>query len=287
MTSLRRTILILMMTVAGWAAAQETTATTTAAAETTTAVAAEPERRSSDEIRTLFSAVIRRSPPELGSILRLDPTLLSDQAFLARYPELAQFVAAHPEVRHHPRFYLAEFEYPIDRRTLLDELLEMVSVGFVFVLIVSASVWLVRTIIEQRRWNRLSRTQAEVHNKILDRFGTTEDLLAYIRTPAGTKFLESAPIPLHSERTTNAPMTRVLWSIQIGVVVAVAAIGMLLVSGRFDKETAQGLYALGMIGLALGIGFVASAAVSLFLSRRLGLLEPPRTTTVDEAGLVK
>ncbi|HJX29810.1 MAG TPA: hypothetical protein VJ885_18055 [Thermoanaerobaculia bacterium] len=42
-----------------------------------------------------------------------------------------------------------------------------------------------------------------MHNKILDRFNTTEQLLEYIRTPAGSKFLESAPIPLHVERPAS------------------------------------------------------------------------------------
>jgi hypothetical protein len=70
-------------------------------------------------------------------------------------------------------------------------------------------------------------------------------------------------------------MARVLWSIQIGVVVAVASLGMLLVSFRLDGETAQGLFVLGAIGFCVGAGFIASAAVSLALSRRLGLWEPP------------
>jgi small-conductance mechanosensitive channel len=149
-----------------------------------------------------------------------------------------------------------------------------------FLLVALALAWLLRTIIEQKRWSRLSRTQSEVHNKILDRFGTSEELLAYVRTPAGTRFLESAPIPLHAERPAqgapqSAPLTRVLWSIQIGVVVAVGSLGMLLVSIPFDGEGARALFVLGAIGFCVGVGFVASAAVSLVLSRRLGLWEPP------------
>ena len=46
-----------------------------------------------------------------------------------------------------------------------------------------------------RRWSRLSKIQTDVHNKLLDRFTSNEDLLAYIQTPVGRKFLESAPIP--------------------------------------------------------------------------------------------
>jgi hypothetical protein len=155
---------------------------------------------------------------------------------------------------------------------MVGEVLEGLTNFAVFSLIAFALSWLVRTIIEQKRWSRLSRTQSEVHNKILDRFSTSGELLDYIRTPAGTKFLESAPIPLHTESAPqNAPLSRVLWSVQIGVVVAAASLGMILVSGRLEKESAQELFALGMIGASIGVGFIASALVSVFLSRRLGL----------------
>jgi hypothetical protein len=240
--------------------------------------AADEPARDSGAIRNDFSSVLRQHPPELARILVLDPTLLSNDAFLAGYPKLTRFVAANPEVRRTPGFYLAQFRSE-PRGGALDEVFEALIIFATFLLIALALAWLLRTIIEQKRWSRLSRTQSEVHNKILDRFGTSEELLAYVRTPAGTRFLESAPIPLHADRPQgapqSAPLTRVLWSIQIGVVVAVGALGMLLVSIPFDGDGAQALFVLGAIGFCVGAGFIASAAVSLFLSRRLGLWEPP------------
>ncbi len=286
--------LALVLNLTGALLAQETT-TTTATAATETAVTTETDAtttadagNSSHELRNQFSALLRERPPEVATILELDPSLLSDDAFLAKYPEVAKFVAAHPEVRHNPRFYLGEF-HPNDRRTALEDIFEGLSIFSVFALVAFALAWTIRTIIEQKRWNRLSRTQSEVHNKILDRFSTSAELLDYIKTPAGSKFLESAPIPLHTEGAPqNAPLTRVMWSVQIGIIVAAASLGMLLVSGRFDKDSAQGLAALGMIGLSVGVGFIASAAVSLFLSRRLGLMQPPQASgRFDDAGAVR
>jgi hypothetical protein len=64
-----------------------------------------------------------------------------------------------------------------------------------------------------------------------------------------------------------------MWSVQLGVVISIAGLGMLLLSLVFDKDSSQGLLALGTIALCLGIGFIASAAVALKLSRRLGLWE--------------
>lgn len=274
-------------------AATETTATatSTAARDTSaaTSTASGEEVRSSQEIRGRFSALLRERPPEVGTILQLDPSLLSDASFLSKYPEIRDFVAQYPEIQHNPGFYLGEYATPQHRRSPLDGIFEGIAVFSVFTLIAFTLAWLVRTIIEQKRWNRLSRTQNEVHNKILDRFSTSAELLDYMKTPAGSKFLESAPIPLHTESVSqpqSAPVTRVLWSVQIGIIVAAASLGLALVSGRFDKESAQELSALGMVGLSVGIGFIASAAVSMFLSRRLGLWQIP-AERADDAGIVR
>ncbi|HEX8616619.1 MAG TPA: hypothetical protein VF911_03440 [Thermoanaerobaculia bacterium] len=319
-----RTILILTLTIAGAISAQETAtpgpsspaeersastaAKSTTDEETSTAETARTstsrEAASGDDataesteqpvnaagVRAEFTSLLSQGPPEVATILTLDPTLLSDAAFMGRYPRLAQFVAEHPEVRHHPRYYLSAFEErPIPRDSELEEILEPFVILAVFTLIAVALSWLVRTIIEQKRWNRLSRTQCEVHNKILDRFGTSAEVLDYIRTPAGSKFLESAPIPLHTEPVSRGTaMPRVVWTIQIGVIVAAAALGMLLVSLRFSDETGNGLFALGVIALFIGLGFTGSAAVSIFLSRRLGMFDvPPAGEQANDSGVMK
>ena len=286
MTLVTRSILAttLVAMLASTVAAQpvDAPATTTTATTTTAEPAPAPSDSddgasasipTSDDTRNEFSRVLRRHPPELATILTLDPTLLSNDAFLTGYPQLQKFVAEHPEVRRNTSFYLAEFRLA-PRRGAVDDILEGVAIFGMLSLVSFVLAWLVRTIIEQKRWNRLSRTQSEVHNKILDRFGAAEELLAYIRSPAGSKFLESAPIPLRAEQASpNGALNRVLWSIQFGVIIATGAIGMLLVASLFDAETAHAFFAIGGIAFSVGAGFVASALVSLFLSRRLGLLK--------------
>jgi hypothetical protein len=280
MTLMTRLILIfLLLASLTTLRAQETTpaapaankaAPAASAAQTPSAppAAEAPQPVSSYDTRTQFSQLLRESAPDVALMLALDPTLLSDEAFLARYPVVARFVASHPEVRHNSRFYLAEFE---NRRNPVDELLEPIMVVLVGALMVFAAAWLIRTLIEQKRWNRLAQTQSEVHGRILDRFGTSAELLEYIRTPAGARFLESAPIPVREERTPNGYVSRTMWSIQLGVIVVAAAIGMLIVSARLDGDGAKTLSAMGVIAFSVGVGFIASAVVSMFLSRRLGV----------------
>src|SRR5687768_9058376 len=122
--------------------------------------------RNSHEVRSEFSTLLRESPSELATILALDPTLLSNDAFLAGYPELSRFVGEHPEVRRNPRFYLAEF--PVSDGSGFDRAIEPILIFSTFAIIAFAISWLIRTLIDHRRWSRLARTQSDVHNKILE-----------------------------------------------------------------------------------------------------------------------
>jgi hypothetical protein len=143
-----------------------------------------------------------------------------------------------------------------------------------FCVAASLFAWLVRMVIDYRRWNRLAKVQTDAHTKLLDRFTSNEDLLAYIKSPAGSKFLESSPITLDAgPRTLGAPLGRILWSVQAGLVIAALGIGLQVVSRRAGNDASQPLHALGVLALAVGFGFVISAIISFVISHRLGLIE--------------
>lgn len=241
------------------------------------------------DVRAKFEGLLRRLPPSVGRVLKTDPTLMSNETYLATYPALAAFLKQYAEVRHNPGFYLANVSSdfwdpapPPDPRSeairMWRQTLETSAVLAGFAIATFSLIWIVRTLVEYRRWHRTSKVQAEVHNKLLDRFTANEDLLAYIQTPVGQRFLESAPSPLESPaRPIGAPLGRILWSVQAGVVLAAGALGLLFVSTRVIEEVAQPLFVFGVLALAVGTGFVVSAAAAFLLSRRLGLLEatPP------------
>jgi hypothetical protein len=137
--------------------------------------------------------------------------------------------------------------------------------------------WLARIIADHRRWLRATKTQTEAHSKLLDRLTSNDELLAYIQTPAGRHFLESAPIPIDAAtRTTGAPIGRILWSVQAGVVLAIVGIGVWFVKNNVDVELSGPLNLVAVLAISLGVGFALSAGVAYVLSQRLGLLEPPK-----------
>jgi len=251
----------------------------TAQAQSILTVEQPDAQRAKDEL----SALLDRYPPSLRGVLALDPSLLGNQSYLAPYPALVSFLNNHPEVARNPAFYVGEGTLPRSHEDPASRILDMwrdvlngLGIFAGFGLAVGLLVWLIRTLVDYRRWSRLAKVQTDAHTKLLDRFTANEELLAYIQSPAGAKFLESSPISLDAApRSVGAPLGRILWSVQGGVVLIAGGIGLHIVGGRVsDAPASQSLHALGIIGIALGVGFVISAIISYVISQRLGLIEP-------------
>jgi ABC-type multidrug transport system fused ATPase/permease subunit len=269
--------LLFAAAVATTAFAQAPATTTSVPAATTSTVVTDSD---SQETREAFHAALRRYPTEVSRVLKLDPSLMTNQSYLANYPALAAFLAQHPEISHSPAFFLDNIyigEEPRGENSserVWRSTMEGLSIFAVLALVTGVLTWLVRTLIEHRRWSRISKVQADVHNKLMDRFTANEDLLAYIQTPAGKRFLESAPIALDgAPRAVSAPVGRIMWSVQVGLVLAAAGFGLQYVSRSIEKTVSQPLFAMGILAVSIGVGFVLSAIVSYVLSRRLGLWE--------------
>jgi hypothetical protein len=233
------------------------------------------------ETREQFRELLGKYPPALARVLKLDPSLMMNDAYMSTYPAVAAYLKQHPEIARNPGYFLEhvwvsqeEYRQPSEAARIWNDMMEGITIFAVMSLIAGVLTWLVRTVIEYRRWSRLSKVQAEVNNKLFDRFSTNEDLLTYIQSPAGRRFLEAAPIVTSSQRPMGAPVSRILLSVQAGIVIAAGALGMLFVSGRVIDEVAQPMFAIASIGISLGIGFVVSSAVAYVLSRNMGLIEP-------------
>lgn len=236
------------------------------------------EARDAHTTREELARLLERYPPALRGVLRLDPALLGSQPYLAPYPGLQSFLAQHPEVARNPSFFIGESPRSQDPASQARELwsgaFDTLGVFTGFGMAIGLLVWLVRTLVDYRRWSRLAKVQADVHTKLLDRFTANNELLSYIQSPAGSRFLESSPIRLDAgPRTMAAPLGRILWSLQGGLVLASLGIGLQWVSARIVTEVAQPFQVLGVLAIALGIGFIGSAIISYGLSIRLGLIE--------------
>jgi len=236
-------------------------------------------------VKAQFDELMNQHPPNLRTVFQADPTLLQRPDYLSPYPKIAEFIKQHPEVPRDPQFFVGTVNPWRDYRDrtpteqayqMLEGVLTGLAVftGLMTVLFVLAT--LVRQAIGHRRWSRQSKIQTEVHTKILDRLQSNDELLAYIQTPAGQRFLQSGPSPMADAepRVLTAPFGRIFWSVQVGVVLLALGIGFWFVQRNVMVEIAPVFSSMGVIAAALGLGAIGSGVVSYLLSVRFGLLKP-------------
>ena len=266
------------------------------------AAAPVPTERDLAETQDELIKLLRLSPT-LTTVVARDPSLLANQEYVAKNnPQLAAFLAAHPEVGRNPDYYLfshlhrdggspdealEKAVWPDVYRTQPDnngmrEFMSDLAGLLAFATFVVAAIWIVRLVIENRRWNRIFKLQSEVHGRLIDKFGTSQELAAYMQTEAGRRFLEAAPIPVNfgpEQRVPNA-VARVLTPVQIGVVLVLLGIGLLsLRNAGSDMHTP--MLVLGTVVLMPGIGFIISAGITWALATRMGLM-PSRAELAQE-----
>ncbi|HMG87711.1 MAG TPA: hypothetical protein VK574_18395 [Terracidiphilus sp.] len=235
-----------------------------------------------------------RLSPTLTTVVSHDPSLLSNQEYVARNnPQLAAFLAAHPDVARNPEFYL--FSHLKHEGGQPDEALERAVWPDVYRSQPQMSsfdrVWsdtvpllafacgltgifvLARMFVENRRWGRIFKLQSDVHGKLIDKFTSNQELASYMETEAGRKFLEAAPIPVGIEQDRRMPsaVARILTPLQAGIVMVLLGIGLLsLRHAGPDMDTPMLVF--GTVVLMPGIGFIISAGVSWLLAAKLGLM---------------
>jgi len=240
------------------------------------------DERTADETRQRLRGILQQYPPSVAQVLRLDPSLLTRPEYLSTYPSLAAFLAEHPEVAHNAVFFIGDSR-PNGAESgsnqairAVQEAMAGLAFFLAFMTILGVLAWLVRSAIEYRRWLRATTIQTDAHMKLVDRLASNEDLLAYMQSSAGQRFLSSSPAAMDVvPRSVGAPLNRILWAVQAGVVLAAAGAGLWLAKSNVVEEAAQVLQVLSLLAMALGVGFVVSALLSYALSRQFGLMEPP------------
>ena len=239
-------------------------------------------KHTAEDTREELRAILEKYPNSVAEILRRDPSLMARPDYMAAYPDLAKFLDEHPEIARNVEFYFEGFAAWQNPRRInpnfeaLGVLLGGMAAVFLVIIFVGVLTWLVRVVIQHRRWLRASQVQADVHTKLMERMTTNEELLTYVQSPAGRRFLEAAPLRPETEGPQlSAPIGSIIWSMMAGVVLTVLGVGFRY-AGNFVKDEAHDAFVVvGVIILALGIGFMVASLMGFVLSSRLGLF-PPR-----------
>ena len=271
------------------------TAVSAAQAPRATQPATNPQQMSAKDVSAMQDQLLEllRVSPTLAEVVAHDPSLLSNADYVNRNnPQLGIFLQAHPEIAKSPDFYLfnnlhPEHEQPAQvlERKLWPQMSQPESSGvdrelvndgipfLVFLCMLSALLWLTHVLLENRRWNRIFKLQTDVHGRLIERFGTSQEVLTYMSTDAGKRFLEATPIAVGFERQAPvpSPVARVLTPLQIGIVMSLLGAG--LISLRHNiPDGGIALLVLGTVVLMPGLGFIISAGITWVLARHLGLM---------------
>jgi hypothetical protein len=129
--------------------------------------------------------------------------------------------------------------------------------------------WVAWLIFSSIRRYLLAKMQWGVQMRLLEKVDSSQTLLAYAETESGRRFLESLRVE-QGEPTTS--FQRILSGVQSGIVLISFGVGMLLLHG-YGVAPEREFTVVGVLALALGIGFGIAAFASYLLSRSFGLLQ--------------
>ena len=134
---------------------------------------------------------------------------------------------------------------------------------------VVAIFWVVFSTIRRLK---MARMQSEVHTKLIEKIGSSQEFLTFIDSESGRRLIASISL----EQPRREPYSRILASVQAGVILLFLGIAFLFL-GRHFANAAEGFLVLGGLAVALGAGFLISAGLSYRLSKKFGLFDRERS----------
>ncbi|HEV2380354.1 MAG TPA: hypothetical protein VG206_11235 [Terriglobia bacterium] len=223
--------------------------------------------------------------PEIQNDVLSEPQRVNDPNYIHDHPELQAFLEAHPQVKADPRSFISPANWRLlNRRSDTDELLGWFVPFSVFVVCLLAVLWVLRYVLENRRWNKTFKVHEEVHAKLIEKFASGQELTAYMQSEAGRRLLEWTPPSFDMpSRGVPAAAGRIVWSIQAGLILGLVGFGLLFIRDRMP-DAVEPLLVFGTLGLTIGAGFILSALISYGLSKQLGLLNGARHVGAPLAG---
>jgi hypothetical protein len=129
--------------------------------------------------------------------------------------------------------------------------------------------WMVWVVFSTIRRFKIAKLQAGVQNKLLEKVGSGQELLAYAQTDAGKTLIESLRVEGVS------PYGRIIGALQTAIVMVSLGAALLFLRNRVSGAE-QGFLVSGTLITVLGIGFGLSSAATYYLSKSFGLLNGNR-----------
>jgi hypothetical protein len=138
------------------------------------------------------------------------------------------------------------------------------------VTIVISLAWVITHIVKALKQRANLQTKIEIYSRMIDKFGAAPEFISFLESEEGRRFIDE------NVTQSNAPMKKILGSIQICTTFTLVGIGLLVLGNIFDNSLGGDLYIVltvsGTVALMVGIGLLISVLISYKLSKSWGLL---------------
>ncbi len=125
--------------------------------------------------------------------------------------------------------------------------------------------WIVWVILE---WKKLKYKDG-LHNKIIDKFKTAAEIDHFLQSNVGNKFMSFLTIE------GIDPKEKLISSISKGIIFFIVGIAFIIIGPILSELTKEIriFQALGIVTIALGIGFMVSSVISYLLRKNWGIID--------------
>ncbi|MCA1636843.1 MAG: hypothetical protein LC768_00645 [Acidobacteria bacterium] len=149
----------------------------------------------------------------------------------------------------------------------LHHFMEDLSPIVIGVVLTLATAWVLTVVVKAFKEKSILRTRAELYSRLLDKFGSGNEFAEYLESETGRQFVEEITVQ------GAAPTSKILGSIQKGVIMTLIGLGMIVLANVFFGGDLFNVVATGgTIALMLGVGFLISTFISYHLSKSWGLI---------------
>ncbi len=127
--------------------------------------------------------------------------------------------------------------------------------------------WAFKTFLNFIQQRQLTKLHYALQDKLLEKLGSSPEAVEYLHSDAGEKMFALAT----KERTN--PYTRILSALQAGAVLSLLGLGFIVLRYLTPSQDAvEGFSVIGVLGISLGLGFLASSAAAYVFSKNWGLI---------------
>jgi hypothetical protein len=126
--------------------------------------------------------------------------------------------------------------------------------------------WAFKTGLDFFHKQRLIKLHYALQDRLLEKLGNSPEAIEYLNSDAGEKMFAL----LNKERAN--PYARILTALQSGAVLSLLGMGFIFLRDQVPSEGSEAFMVIGVLGLCLGLGFLASSAAAFFFSKQWGLI---------------